>query len=242
MYKVIVVEDEVRVCNLIVKLIDWDGLGLELSGVAYDGISASELIEKLNPEVVITDIRLPGITGIDLIQKSFEENRENRPKFIIISGYKEFEYAQSALKYGAEDFLLKPVNRNELNNSLRKTIGKMEESDKRSQRLFEIDEKMDYYRNLHRMLMLKTITETPDGLQSLTPEEFNRQYGVAFTKPYVCSLIIRIFVTGGNADSIPFFEEKLSESVLCDAFTDYAATKFQSGIIYYVILEKEQLP
>ena len=85
MYNVIIVEDEVRVSKLIIKLIDWDGLGLSLAGVSYDGITAYEMIEKVRPEIVITDIRLPGMSGVDLIEHISKEE-DPKPKFIIISG------------------------------------------------------------------------------------------------------------------------------------------------------------
>ena len=74
MYKVIVVEDEIRVCNLILKLINWEGLGLSLAGTAYDGVSAYELINREKPDIVVTDVRLPGMTGIDLIKKTMKPN------------------------------------------------------------------------------------------------------------------------------------------------------------------------
>lgn len=239
MYKVVIIEDEVRVCDLIVNLINWNSLSLELAGVAYDGISGSEMVDHLEPDVVITDIRLPGMTGIDLIRRYYEQGADNGPKFIIISGYKEFEYAQSALKYGAEDFLLKPINRDELNQTLSKTLSRIIETDQRQQDAFEADERLEYYRNLHRMLMLKNIIEMPEGLRTLTPEAFRARYNIEFRHPYVCSFVLRLY-TNGATNQLLFFQEKIAESVLCNIFVDYAVAKFQNGLICHVNLEKYQ--
>ena len=112
MLRVILADDEKKVILLMQKLINWQALGYEVVGVANDGLHALELVEALQPHLLITDIRMPGCDGIELIRRA----RELQPKlhFIVISGYRQFEYAQSALKYGVEDYLLKPLKEEEL--------------------------------------------------------------------------------------------------------------------------------
>lgn len=124
--KIIIVDDEIKIVQLIEVLIDWKHLPLKLVGTANDGISALELIKNRSPDIVILDMKMPGFNGIELICRSKELNPEIH--FIIISGYKKFEYAQSAIKYGVEDYLLKPVKEDELNNTLIKVINKIENS------------------------------------------------------------------------------------------------------------------
>lgn len=114
--KVLVADDEERVCALICALIDWEGLGLEKVGTAYDGISALALIEQTKPDLVITDIRMPGLDGLELIRRAKEI--QSQLQFIIISGHKQFDYAQSAIKYGVAEYLLKPIKQVELNQTL----------------------------------------------------------------------------------------------------------------------------
>ena len=89
------------------KLIDWEALGYEIAGTANDGLRALELVREKQPHLLITDVRMPGCDGIELIQRA----KALQPKlhFIVISGYRKFEYAQNALKYGVEDYLLKPL-------------------------------------------------------------------------------------------------------------------------------------
>lgn len=113
---VIVADDEKRVCALICALVEWEELGLTLIGTAYDGLTALSLIEAKQPDVLITDIRMPGIDGLELIRQA----RELQPElqFIIISGHKQFDYAQHAIKYGVAEYLLKPIKGHELNQTL----------------------------------------------------------------------------------------------------------------------------
>ena len=98
MIKVVLADDEKKVVLLLQKLIDWEKQGFEIVGIANDGIHALELVRDKQPQLLITDIRMPGCDGIELIRQA----RELQPgiHFVIISGYRQFEYAQNALKYG----------------------------------------------------------------------------------------------------------------------------------------------
>lgn len=118
MVKVIIADDEVRICQLIQALVDWDGLGLEIAGVAHNGFEAIELVNRLRPDILITDIRMPGCSGLEMIERVKKELPEL--EIIVISGYAHFEYAQQALRFGVGDYLLKPVSRVELTATLEK--------------------------------------------------------------------------------------------------------------------------
>lgn len=118
--RVLIVDDEVKVCSLVNKLIDWEGLGLEPAGIIHDGSEALQFIREQRPEIVITDIRMPGLDGIDIISRVRQLKLDTH--FIIISGYRQFEYASNAIKYGVEDYLLKPLKQNDINNVLKKII------------------------------------------------------------------------------------------------------------------------
>ena len=112
MLKVIISDDEVKVIQLIRYLVSWDQFDMQIAGTANDGQKALELICAEKPDIVITDIRMPSIDGIQLIQRTLELGIH--PFFIIISGYREFAYAQKAISLGVEDYLLKPLKRKEL--------------------------------------------------------------------------------------------------------------------------------
>ena len=132
MCRVIIADDEPKVLLLIRNLIQWEELGLELVATANDGISALDLIEELHPDIVITDIRMPGYDGIELIERA--KALDSRIDFIIISGYRHFNYAQKAIRFGVEDYLLKPLKALEINQTLRKMTEKYKERDKAKQR------------------------------------------------------------------------------------------------------------
>lgn len=120
--KVLIADDEKKVAQLIYKIVDWEQWGLEVIGVVNDGTLAVEMIRTEEPDIVITDIRMPGLNGIDLIRETKKEGKQIY--FVIISGYSEFKYAQQALKLGVEDYLLKPVKKKDLAAVLDRIVGK----------------------------------------------------------------------------------------------------------------------
>ena len=107
-YTVIVAEDEELLLTNLVQKIQKADPDFLVAGTAQTGDQALALVEKLSPDLVITDIRMPKINGLELIAMTREIHKNM--KFVVISGYKEFEYAHQALQYGVEDYLLKPVN------------------------------------------------------------------------------------------------------------------------------------
>lgn len=116
--KVVIADDEIRICQLIQALINWEDMGMEIAGTANNGIDACNVIEKVRPDILITDIRMPGCSGLELIEKVKKKNPEL--EIIIISGYAHFEYAQQAIRYGVGYYLLKPINKIELTGILEK--------------------------------------------------------------------------------------------------------------------------
>lgn len=125
MLKVLIADDEEKICQLIQKLIDWPALDMEIVEVANNGIDAFEKIQALMPDVVVTDIRMPGYDGLDLVKKTRELGLG--VEFVIISGYRHFEYAKTAIKFGVSDYLLKPIRKDELTETLRKIKERYEE-------------------------------------------------------------------------------------------------------------------
>ena len=125
MLKVIIADDEKLICRLVQALGDWEALDMEVAGLAENGLEALELIERERPDILITDIRMPGCDGLELIRRA----KELRPELeiVIISGYAHFEYAQTAIRYGVGNYLLKPIKKDELMETLRKMKERCEE-------------------------------------------------------------------------------------------------------------------
>lgn len=124
MYKVLLVEDEVLVREAITENIVWNEIGLRLITSCKNGKEAIEAIEKEVPDIVITDICMPYIDGMQLSEYIYTRYPET--KIIIFSGYDEFEYAKQALQYKVEEYLLKPVTAGELTELLVKIKNKID--------------------------------------------------------------------------------------------------------------------
>lgn len=116
--RVIIVDDEYLVRNLIKMKARWDELGMEVVGEASTADEALEMLDSLLPDIVFTDICMPGMNGIELSKIILE--RYPKIKVLIITGYNEFEYARNCIKLGVSDFILKPINSQELMDSLKK--------------------------------------------------------------------------------------------------------------------------
>lgn len=114
---VLLVDDEQFVRMGLRTLIDWESCGYEIIGEADNGEDALRIITEKHPDLVITDIRMPVLDGLELIRRVTEAGHL-ATKFIIISGYDEFKYAQQAMRYGVSDFILKPVDQDELQDIL----------------------------------------------------------------------------------------------------------------------------
>ena len=116
MLRIIIADDEFDIVELCRALITYPGA--EIVGEACNGIELLKKIEELHPDVVITDICMPGMTGLELIERAKQEFPAIN--FIVMSGYTEFQYAQTALRFGVWDYLLKPLKKAELNRALEK--------------------------------------------------------------------------------------------------------------------------
>ncbi len=108
MLKLLIVDDERVIRETISNLINWNEIGIELVGLCKDGIEAYDMIMDENPDIVLTDIKMPGLTGLDIIQRISQT--DHSIEFIILSGYGEFSFAKEAMKYGVKHYLLKPCN------------------------------------------------------------------------------------------------------------------------------------
>ena len=129
MYKLLVVDDEAWVRERIITTIDWKEMNVEIVGEASDGEEALESAIRLAPQIVITDIRMPGIDGLEFIKRLKEAKLKT--KAIIISGYNDFDYARKALKLGAFDYILKPVEDDNLISVVKNCIAEIDSEEKK---------------------------------------------------------------------------------------------------------------
>lgn len=117
MLKVVLVDDEPSVLEGLRLFVDWNKMGFKITGEASDGFSSLSLILETKPDLVICDIRMPGLNGLELMEK-VESSVSPAPKFLVLSGYNDFSYAQKALQLGALGYLSKPLDGEELTQEL----------------------------------------------------------------------------------------------------------------------------
>ena len=114
---VLTVDDEPHIHAGLDAIIDWREYGCTHAGYALDGAEALEFIERNRPDIIVTDIRMPGVDGLELIRR-VRDIAGYAPAIILVTGYDEFEYARTALRYGVQDYLLKPIDEDELGRLL----------------------------------------------------------------------------------------------------------------------------
>ena len=124
MYQILIADDESIIREGIKCLFDWESLGFTICGVAVNGEQAYQEILRLRPDVVLLDIRMPGLSGIDVIREVRSAGYEGN--IIILSGYSDFKYAQEAIRYGVHSYLTKPVDEDELQSALLAIRGQLD--------------------------------------------------------------------------------------------------------------------
>ncbi|MGI6011281.1 MAG: response regulator transcription factor [Ruminococcus sp.] len=182
MLKVLIADDEKHVCKLIEKLIKWDELHLQLVSVVHSGSAALETFRVLRPDIIITDIRMPSLNGIDLIKEIRQMDKD--VSFLVISGYRFFDYAYGALKYGAEDYIVKPIKENDINNALKKIIEKKTRAEK-----LEMEN-----RGYKQEKMIRDLMEFPDKIRKNS--DFIQHYHLNLQDNTVTAFILKINLKG----------------------------------------------
>ncbi len=154
MLKLLIVDDEEIICNTIAKVIPWENLGITLVGTCLDGVDAYHTILDESPDIVMTDIRMPGISGLELIERISNTNLNTQ--FIILSGYGEFEYARRAMKCGVRHYLLKPCDNQQIIDCLKAVITDCQEL--YAQNEYSLSDNQ-LLKNLHYALIQNIISE-----------------------------------------------------------------------------------
>lgn len=176
--KVVIVEDNPTTVLSLVKTIDWDMMKCEVAGTAGDGESGGVMIRQLKPDIVLTDIRMPVKSGLDMIA----DVREDVPdcRFVIITGYDEFQYASQAIKLGVFDYLLKPIDNEEVMRTVRRAAAV-------TRRQMENDVALEQAENLKMRAQLLTLL-TNDSQRGQGVHELLAGAGLQFHTYYIMAL------------------------------------------------------
>jgi two-component system, response regulator YesN len=154
LHKLLIVDDEYFIRYGLEHTVEWEEYGIELVGSVKNGIEALEYIKKYEPDIVITDIKMPEMDGVELIRQI--RKQFTGIKVIVISGYDDFEYVKESLVYGVENYILKPINEDELSGTLVNVVDKIENEESEKSRY--INNKKLIRENLFCRIISNTIS------------------------------------------------------------------------------------
>ena len=190
-YKVILVDDEAEVIDMIEKKIHWNDLGFEVAGSATNGVKALELVEKLQPDVVLTDIKMPYMDGLELSRRL---NREYPNIYIMLcTGFDEFEYAKEAVHLEIKEYMLKPINAVELSECLTRLKDTL---DKEREEKLNVKKLEDYFQEALPALKSNFLISLIEG--RVSEEDYKRfltAYQIDMKGPLFCCVV---FHTSAN--------------------------------------------
>lgn len=204
MYRVFLVDDEPWSLEGLKNIIDWTQHGFVISGEADDGETALKRILNLKPDLVVSDIRMPGLDGLKLLEEI--RNRKMDTQVLLISGYTDFEYARQALLYGCMGYLVKPVDEKELLQYLKKVksfLGTKSESEKEEEKQ---DEEAGYCSDKKQTHMIVAYIQE-NYRENITLQVLAEKFNMS--ESYISSLIKK--KTGKN------FGEHLVEARIAEA-------------------------
>ncbi len=195
--KVVLIDDNDLAVQSIIKITDWHRFNCRVVGTANDGVAGFELVRRVNPDIVVTDIRMPGYDGLELIGQLRELG--STAAFIIISGYSEFDYAKNAIRLGVSDFLVKPITKDKFEEALGNVVSKLApksdssaEGEEESE-LERIHREMESYpgivrdaiayieSNIHRDITLSVIAEREGVTPNYVSRIFKKSVGIGFS-------------------------------------------------------------
>ena len=175
MYHVIIVDDEKYVRKSIRAKIDWESLGCEVTGEAKDGMEALELLKSSHVDIMLIDIMMPKLGGLDLIAQI----RDKYPnlQIAIISGHDDFIYARQAMRLQVVDFIKKPINEDELAQTVGIMTERIETMTRKSEELSAITNKVIKFNTEIHLKEINSICENPEASVSIFAENAGQRYG-----------------------------------------------------------------
>ena len=185
-YTVLLVDDEEEVIQVIMKKIDWEALGFSVIGYANNGVKALEMVEEFQPDIVMTDIKMPYMDGMELANRIKTEFPASR--ILIFTGFDEFEYAKEAVHLEVEEYILKPVNAQELTRVFSQMKDKLDQefSEKRNTETLQ-----RYYLESLPLLQANFYSTLIEGrIREEELPKYLSNYQITLEGPYFCCLVI----------------------------------------------------
>lgn len=222
--KLLIADDEMQIRTGLEMGIDWKELGFDEVYTAENGVEALDLCMRHYPELVITDIRMPGMSGLELGKEvaSLYEPVE----IIILSGYSEFEYAREALKLGAYDYLLKPINIEEL-------ISRVEKAREKINQTVSDTAQKDEFLVIDRIRILQQLIMSRDILSAEEEDTFREKLSDCFTNGILVGVCSVDVLFEQNLDQFGIYLEKCTDEI----FAKYKAETlyWERGNLFFIM-------
>ncbi len=170
MYSVFIADDENIIREGIKCIIDWNKIGYEIVGEASNGQDALDYMLKNNPDLTLLDVRMPKIIGTDVVKQAREAGFTG--KIIILSGFTDFKYTQAAIKYGVDFYLTKPIDEEELLNTVTEIKNELDEINNNDNSISM------YYFSRTRELIIYDILQNTAEYSAINPENMNLNYDI----------------------------------------------------------------
>lgn len=207
MIKVFLVEDEMIIRQAIQKMVPWTEYGFELIGEAKDGEIALPLIQKLKPDLLITDIKMPFMDGLTLSKLVTKELPKT--KIIIISGYDDFKYARQAINIGVEEYLLKPVSKADFIEVLMRVREKFEKEEEQQRYYEKFQNELKTYEKNSRRDFFESLVAEEKELQDIY--EKAEQLHIEIMAPYYNLVLFSVGTSKGKTDMEESYSQNTAE-------------------------------
>ncbi len=219
MFKVMIVDDEIYIVALIQKLIDWKKYDMEIVFTADNGITALDMVKEIRPDIVIVDIRMPGYDGISFMDRVREINKQ--VKFIVISGHKQFDYAKGAIRNNVEDYLLKPINKEELEKVLNRVHEKLIEEIKNEVSINSLVNELDSTKTMVRKTLMNELLAHNYEVFEDSIETINSHYLTNFQNGEFCMAAI-VFDSKDIKDDF-VWEKSILDNVILEFYKKFSS-------------------
>lgn len=189
MYKLLVVDDEFNIRDGIANAIAWNTIDVQIVGTAIDGVAALEKVETLSPDIIITDVSMDDMDGLEL--SSIVKTKYPDIKIVILSGYEEFEYVQKALELKVHSYIMKPIRSIELIETIKNVIVEIKKEKELKQKINSMELEIDKTKSL---LVERFLFNLVHG-NIVSADEFHAQaefLDIKFTRQYYTCLLVTI--------------------------------------------------
>lgn len=198
MISVLIVDDEYLIRSLIRNSVRWEAYGMEVVGEAGDGESALSFIRTFQPQIALVDINMPILNGLELAQKVREGNYKTH--IIFLTGYRDFEYAKQAVTYQAFDYLLKPIDADELAETLIRLSGQIAREQRLVDHVQKIEKQSDRGKRLLRERFLRRLVF---GRMHMTQQQLTeqmRRLEISLEPRNLAVMVVELDLTDRNED------------------------------------------